>query len=327
GVSVTRLPSVKGWRGAFANRLSLAREVRCIATDGPIDVLEAPDFEGATAGLPRCSRLRVVRLHGSHRYFSDERGIRHSRSIGILEKLALQKADALVSVSHYTARRTRTIFDLHREITTIHNAVSIVGTYPIKFDYRARQRVVYFGTLAEKKGVLVLAEAWQHFHESHPNWRLSLFGRDAQHAGRSVKEMMIDLLGPAIESVEFIGYLPGDEVLTRLANFDFVILPSFSESFGLATLEAMALGMPVIFSVLSSGPELIKHGIDGWLCDPRSIQSVEASLTLAAGSADARERVGQAARSTVDRRFSYEAFVDQNIAFYRSQLAKRGLHP
>lgn len=320
-VKVIRLPMARGGRALIANRLSLWRELRRISsTVGAIDIFEAPDFEGVAAGLPRCSRARVVRLHGSHRYFSDERQVRHSVSVSFFEKLALRRADAIVSVSDYTAQRTRDLFGLSGAIETIHNAVNVPGQFARKKDYRELRRAVYFGTLAEKKGVLPLAAAWRNFVEQNPGWELTVIGRDTVFDGISVKSQMWELLGEAGASVDFKGFLPNEQVLAQLATFDFAVLPSFSEAFALAPIEAMALGLPVVYSCLSSGRELVIDGEDGWLCDPRSVDDLEQAIKRAAASVADRERIARNARAKAEDQFGYERFIQRNLDFYNDLL-------
>lgn len=323
GVSVSRIPAKRRHSAIFLNRLALQRELREVAESGAIDVIEAPDFEGITAGLPRSSKARVVRLHGSHRYFADERGTPPAASVSFFEKYALQQADAIVSVSDYTANRTLALFNLHRPILTLHNAVNVSPDLPRKTNYEERRRAVYFGTLAEKKGVLALAEAWRIFVQTHPDWTLTVIGRDSLHRGRSVMATMIELLGQASTTVSFDGFAPNAAVLAGLAEFDFAVLPSFSEAFALAPMEAMALGLPVIYSSMSSGPELITDGVNGWLCDPRSVDNLTATLGRAASDPAERARLGLAARRLIETRFSYDDFVSRNIAFYESVLSKQ----
>lgn len=324
GVHVYRIPQAPGLRGAIVNRWALWRKIKLIELEfGPPDILEAPDFEGITAWIPRCSKFKVIRLHGSHRYFSDERRVGHSAFISLCEKVALKQADSILSVSEYTARRTRELFGLSTKILTVHNAVNVQAHHPRKTDYQEQKRAVYFGTLAEKKGVLALAEAWRGFRQSHPDWRLAVIGRDASHAGGSVKAAMLTLLGEAALSVDFSGFIPNDQVLSRLASYDFAILPSFSEAFALAPMEAMALGLPVIYSSMSSGPELITDGVNGWLCDPRSVDNLTATLCRAASDPAERARLGLAARRLIETRFSYDDFVSRNIAFYESVLSEQ----
>lgn len=324
GVQVHRLPHRAGRLGMLADRLAMYRCIRRIGAQGPIDIIEAPDFEAPAALLPRQSRKRVVRLHGSHVYFAHERGQSPSRSIGWLEKLALRQADAWIPVSHYTAERTQALFALDRPIHVVHNAVRVPAHFPRKHDYRTTRRVVYFGTLAEKKGVFTLARAWVRFHAAHPDWTLSVIGRDAHHQGRSVRAQMIELLGDALPSVDFVGPVSNDELLSGLPAFDFAVLPSFSEAFAMAPMEAMALGVPVVFSRYSSGPELIAHGQDGWLADPADDRQLAALLAAVADDPATREQVGRAGRKKVEQDFSHDAFIDRNLAVYGRLLGSAG---
>lgn len=323
GVHIHRLPGRFGRLGLLADRVVLYRAIARIAAQGEIDIIEAPDFEAPSALLPRQSRKRVVRLHGSHVYFSHERDQVPSRSVGLLEKAALMQADAWISVSEYTARRTQGLFRVNRPIHIVHNAANVPDRFPRKFDYAPRRRVVYFGTLAEKKGVFTLARAWRSFQESHPGWTLTAFGRDSLHHGQSVQQQMVELLGPASKSVTFPGPISNEELLNQLPGFDFAVLPSFSETFALTPMEAMALGVPVIYSQLSSGPELMVHGVDGWLADPRDHKHLSDLLTVAADDPIQRARVGQAGQAKIKQFFSHEDYVDKNLQVYRQILGKR----
>jgi glycosyltransferase involved in cell wall biosynthesis len=321
GVQVHRLPRSSGHIGMVANRVRLLRALSAIARSGPIDVLEAPDFEGPGAFLPRISRTRVVRLHGTHTYFSDERGRKPSRIISMLERKALAQADAWISCSDYTARRTASVFALDKPSLTIHNAASVPPRAPRKTDYLERKRAVYFGTLTEKKGVLSLAAAWREFVKHEPDWRLEIIGRDTVEHGTRVSDMMRSILGPATGTVAFTGAVENAALLARLPEFDFAILPSFSEAFALAPMEAMALGVPVIFTKLSSGPELIAHGQDGWLADPGRPAELAALMNEVAVRPELRLRVAQAGRAKMESGFSHSAFVARNLSVYRDLLS------
>lgn len=322
-VKVHRLPGRFGRLGLLVDRFALYQRISQIAAEGIIDIIEAPDFEAPTAFLPCQSRRRVVRLHGSHVYFAHERHQSPSPSVAFLEKAALKQADAWISVSDYTARRTRDLFSLDKPVYTVHNAAHVPARFARKSDYTEVKRALYFGTLAEKKGVLTLARAWRDFSLKHPDWSLMLMGRDALHEGRSVREGMLELLGSQSASVQFTSAVSNQELLEALPGFDFAILPSFSEAFAMAPMEAMALGVPVIFTRLSSGPELIQHGVDGWLTDPRDPADLTQLLEEVAASRDLRAQVATAGRLKIEREFSHEAFVQKNLTVYQQILDSR----
>ena len=267
--------------------------------------------------IPKLAKKVVTRLHGSHTYFSAERNIQPSKLIRYLEFRQLHAADKVVSVSRYTAEVTKDLFTLKALPDVIYNSVDVSRfSEHIKQDYSTQNKALYFGTLVEKKGIYPLAEAWQQFQCINPNWSLTVIGKDAKENGLSNKAKMQNLLGAAVDSVTFIEHMANEKLVSSLKKYDFCVLPSFSEAFALAPLESMAAGVPTVVSSMSSGPELIEHEIDGWLCDPRDAQSVLHALNLAASCEQAREKIGQEGRLKINQNFSFDDFVQNNIRYY-----------
>ena len=115
------------------------------------------------------------------------------------------------------------------------------------------------------------------------------------------------------------------DVRPLLAASDVVALPSTSvETFSLAALEAMALGRPVVLSEIGGAAEMVRPEENGFLFPPHDTPALVDSLAALADPA-ARERMGAAARSTVEARFSERAMVDryegllQQLVLTRSQ--------
>lgn len=67
--------------------------------------------------------------------------------------------------------------------------------------------------------------------------------------------------------IEHLTTCPNDEVLQRMAEADFLVLPTVNDTFGFVTLEAMSLGTPVIGTSTYALPEIVEHGVDGFLLD------------------------------------------------------------
>ena len=63
-----------------------------------------------------------------------------------------------------------------------------------------------------------------------------------------------------------------DQVVPLLSVSDLFLLPSAKESFGLAALEAMACEVPVVASRVGGLPEVVEHGVSGFLCEPEDIE-------------------------------------------------------
>jgi glycosyltransferase involved in cell wall biosynthesis len=115
------------------------------------------------------------------------------------------------------------------------------------------------------------------------------------------------------------------DVRPLVAAADAMALPSTSvETFSLAALEAMALGRPVVLSEIGGAAEMVRPEENGFLFPAHDTPALVASLAALADPA-ARERMGAAARTTVEARFSERAMVDryegllQQLVLTRSQ--------
>jgi glycosyltransferase involved in cell wall biosynthesis len=98
------------------------------------------------------------------------------------------------------------------------------------------------------------------------------------------------------------------------------VFPSFSEGFAWAPLEAMAYGCPTIFTLLSSGPELITEGRDGLLIDPHRPIHIAEAIVEVLEDAEFAEVLGQNGRAHVLQTFTLEKLLPLNEAFYSHLL-------
>ena len=317
GVRIIRLLAKTGFFGLFINRLRLYRQLKTLSKEKPIDIIECPDFEAPMAYLPKMANKLLTRLHGSHTYFSVERKLKVSTSIRHLENRQLHSSDYVVSVSRYTAQVTHDLFFLKKMPDVIYNSVDVSATVQyIKNDYSTNKKVIYFGTVVEKKGVFSLASAWKVFKKDNPEWELSIIGKDTTLNGESSIGKMKSLLGDVVDSVKFIEHIDNDKLINSLKEYDFCVLPSYTEAFSLAPMEAMSVGLPVVISSLSSGVELVDHGVDGWLCDPGDISTIIDALEIAASSEQMREKIGIAGRNKINKYFNFDDFVKINLNYY-----------
>lgn len=322
-VKITRYPIKKNWIAIFSNRVTLYKHLKKLSLVKPIDIIESPDFEAPIAYIPKLAKKTVTRLHGSHTYFSHELDIKPSRSIKHLEKKQLKNSNNIISVSKYTANKTQSLFSLSKEPYIIYNSVEIDNfSKSIKKNYKTLKKVIYFGTLAEKKGIFPLVIAWEKFNKKNPDWTLTVIGKDAYENGTSNKDKMLNLLGETQISVNFITHIENEKLINSLKDYDFAILPSFSEAFALAPLEAMATGLPVIISNMSSGPELINDGIDGLLCDPRQQETLLKALNELASSEILRKEVAEKALIKINSFYDFNSFMKNNLDFYKKILSK-----
>jgi len=124
-------------------------------------------------------------------------------------------------------------------------------------------------------------------------------------------------LGVAAD-VEWLG--ERDELPALLAGAAAFLLPSASESFGLAALEALACGVPVVASNVGGLPEVV-DGEVGFLHDVGDVEAMAASAGRLVDDAALRARLGAAARARAETRFPVAPAVDRYEAIYRRVLS------
>jgi N-acetyl-alpha-D-glucosaminyl L-malate synthase BshA len=122
------------------------------------------------------------------------------------------------------------------------------------------------------------------------------------------------------DDVKFLG--GQDQVLPLLSASDVFLLPSAQESFGLAALEAMASKVPVIASRVGGLPEVIEHGVSGFLHPPDDLDGMAASALRLLTDDGLRKRVSEAACRTARERFCDSAIVPLYEHYYEEILAK-----
>jgi glycosyltransferase involved in cell wall biosynthesis len=259
-----------------------------------------------------------VRLNGSATYFAAEMRQRVDRILHFLESATLRRADFYCSASRYTAERTQQCFGLRREADAIlYNPVESLPA--IESTPRFRARVVFSGTLTEKKGVLPLFQAWSQVSKAFPDAELHVYGKDGRTAGgQSMREYLAaQLEGPAQQGVRFFGHVTRETLLAALQQARAAVFPSFAEAFAIAPLEAMACGCPTIYSQRGSGPELMHDGHDGLLIDPAHPEEIAQAIGRLLADDHLAQQLGAAGRRRVDEDFSMAASLPRNEAFYR----------
>lgn len=116
------------------------------------------------------------------------------------------------------------------------------------------------------------------------------------------------------DRVRFIGKRHHFEATLRAATV--FLLPSATESFGLAALEALASGVPVVASNVGGLPEVVRHGETGWLVAPHDHDGMAAHV-LALTDPTRRQAMGEAARADAVARFAQGPIVDRYEALYQ----------
>jgi glycosyltransferase involved in cell wall biosynthesis len=236
---------------------------------------------------------------------------------------------ALAAVAHRRAWRTLVSAyacisasqrDLLRGVGLPANRVfvrhNMIPTRPVPPAVR-RPEVIYAGRLDAAKGVPVLLAGWDRYLDSAGSPGLSLV-----IAGSGPLEDEVGAWAATRPSVRFAGQLDPDACAAAMAAARAIVLPSaWEETFGLAAVEAMALGVAPVAAAHGAFPELITDGVDGVLFRPGDPAALAAALELADKNYRMFEEYGARARKTCEQRFDPAESLQGLLEIYRYAIA------
>ncbi|MDO9039051.1 MAG: glycosyltransferase family 4 protein, partial [Lutibacter sp.] len=187
-------------------------------------------------------------------------------------------------------------------------------------------RVLYFGTLIRKKGLLELPCIFNEVIKYHPTAQLILVGRDASDiisGNASTWAMMQALFSPtALANVTYLGGVPYGEIIKHIKQATLCVFPTFAEALPVSWLEAMALQKPVVASNIGWANEIIEDGVDGFLVNPKEHTTYANRIVQLLENPELQKQFGTAARKKVEQKFSMEIVAQQSLAFYESLIRK-----
>lgn len=309
-----------GW---YRYRKYLEFYIKKIILKEKIDALEAPDWTGITSFMKLKCPL-IIRMHGSDSYFCRLEGRRQKKKNFWFEKLALKNADHLLSVSEFTADKTREIFELKKEIKVIPNSVDVEAFQP-SGEKVLLDTILYFGSIIRKKGVLELAQIFNVINKKNPNARLIMAGRDVSdiRTGKSTRDLFEEILdNESRKKVIWTGSLPYEEVKVQISKAAVIVLPSFAEALPMTWLEAMAMEKAQVTSDIGWAKEVMVNGETGYTVDPKDHTTYAEKVLALLKDRELAEQMGKAGRERVIEKFSTTVVVEENIRFYESVISR-----
>lgn len=289
-----------------------------------IDILEAPDWTGIAAFMKLKVPL-VIRLHGSDAYFCKLEGRKQKFKNFVLEKKALKKANAYIAPTSFAGNETRKIFGLNKhKIKTIYNGLQLELFNNESPSLYNRNTILYIGTIIRKKGVLELAEIFNQVIKKQPNAQLILIGGDSNDiktGSKSTYKLMESLFtNEAKKQVHYLGKIPYEDVKEHIKKAHVCAYPSFAETFGMVTIESMAMHKPVVNTNIGWAQELIDDGVNGFLVHPSEIDEYANKIIELLNDESLCEQMGKAARLKVENLFDIEKNTEINLEYYKSIL-------
>lgn len=278
----------------------LARQV-LIAEDGP-------------AAAPRI----VTTLHGT-----DITLVGSDPSFLPLTRFSIAASDAVTTPSRWLARATHDVLGVPEAIAidVIPNFVDVDRFTPAADgDRAARPRdvpvVVHVSNFRPLKRIDDVIDVFARVRGARPA-RLRLIG-DGPERARVEAAIAARGLGADVELLGERADLPA-----LLRSADVFLLPSEMESFGLAALEALACGVPVVASAVGGLPEVIDEGVVGYLRPVGDVAAMAEAVGRLLDDEPLRRRLGAAGRRLAETRYALPPAVDRYLAIYRRVLGLR----
>ena len=322
GILVQRIQNVKFKRLSwYLTRKKLERIINELFDGNEVDLVEAPDWTGITSFIQPKKCPIVIRLNGSDTYFChlDQRPVKWINKFH--EKKALQKADAVLSVSQFTADLTNEVFGLQKEFTVIPNSIDVDLFDNDQNNSDNKNTILYFGSLIRKKGLLELPFIFNEVVQKNPNAKLLLIGRDVPDVvsgNTSTWAMMQELFTQeALENVTYLGSVPYQEIKAHIKAASLCVFPTFAEALPVSWIEAMALQKPIVASDIGWAKEVIADGVEGFLVHPTQHQQYAERILELLENPKLQEEFGESARKKVMEKFSISVVAKQSLSFYK----------
>jgi N-acetyl-alpha-D-glucosaminyl L-malate synthase BshA len=255
----------------------------------------------------------VTTLHGT-----DITVVGQDRSYARVTRHALERSDAVTSVSQWLADRTRDVFGTTREIVVIPNFVDSdrfrpaeSGSCRRRFAPAGERVVVHVSNFRPVKRSPLVVEAFARIAARTPAVLL-LVGDGPERAACEERARALGVKS----RVRFLG--SQTEVHALLPAADLLLLPSEHESFGLAALEAMACGVVPVATAAGGLPEVIEDGETGLLVPEERIGEIGDDAADLLADEERLSRMRTRARRAAVERFGAEATVRRYEAVYEA---------
>ena len=310
-IRIVKLP-IKGKMGYYLNAPFIRHELK----KNPVDIINAhyASGYGTLARLVGKHPLALA-VFGADVY---EYPFKSKLNMNTVIK-NLDYSDVITSTSYVMAEKVKTYYRKDRQIYVTPFGVDLNRFCPMPVQKDEGFEIGIVKKIEKKYGIEYLLEAMSILIETYKieDCKLLVYGR-----GSALEEykQLSEKMGLK-NHVYFKGFIQNEKVPMALSHMDVACFPSIedSESFGVAAVEAMACGIPVVASDASGFTEVIENGITGFIVKKRDSQTLaEALYKIYQMSTDERKKMGDAGILRVKNYYNF----DDNMDEYESILLK-----
>jgi spore coat protein SA len=258
----------------------------------------------------------------------------------------LRDVDLIIGCSEYITEKIRLVFPQFADrCQTIYNGVDVdyfvSRNRYVLANKNGVKRLLFVGRVSPEKGLHVLLEAFQEVVKRYPQAQLEIVGSESipriefivalsdnpqisklscfyKKTGylSHLKEQVFSF--NIADNVTFTGYIPYKHLINHYRQADMLVIPSFSEAFGMSLIEAMACQVPVVATGVGGMTEIVEEGKTGLLVESGSAPELAEAILCLLSDEDLGKRMRNAARERAVELFSWERIVEALLHFYKS---------
>jgi len=224
-----------------------------------------------------------------------------------------EKAKKIIVFSNFAA-------EIHKQLGVPSEKIKVV--YPGLPSQESQKKkeekdvnILFVGIWFERKGGLLLLEAFKILLQTFSNIKLTIVGPIPKNLKKNIN--IGDL------SIQQKDFVPREKLLKEIfPKADILVLvPPKTEGYGFVVQEALSFGIPVIVSRVCALPEIVEDGISGFVVKPNSVEDLVEKLKILIRDKDVRSRLGKAALDRFNKKFTLEKSNRTLLKVYQDVLA------
>jgi len=248
----------------------------------------------------------IVHLHGSD--FGEF--MYKSKIHTLLTRYLFNKSDHIIVLSNLW-KDLLSKFSTNRNITTLYN--------PIAKKHSVNRRdgnlkVLFMGRLGTRKGIYDLLEMISQNKDYFIEHKIEFILAGDGEVDKVIKIVQKNALEKIIEVP---GWVSGNQKEAYLESSHIFILPSYNEQMPMSILEAMSYGYPVLATNVAGIPEMVEHGVNGFLFTPGDIDALVQNLKTLCEETSIRNLMGIKSRQLVNEKFESHLIINKLVDLYQ----------
>lgn len=191
-------------------------------------------------------------------------------------------------------------------------------TNHVAFFKKKKKSILFAGHINNNKGVFDLLLAFSNINKKYPEWKLIIAGSgDIERLNFLIKKYGFN------NQVEFLGWIRDQQKDETFSQVSIFCLPSYTEGFPMAVLDAWAYGLPVITTLVGGLPDILKHGENSMVFQPGDIKGLSKNLEELITNEKLREKISIESLKLSRNEFNIEQIAKQVDSIYNNLLSKK----